>query len=157
MADYLRYLQRQVEKSPARVLLNTECTKEMLDKEKYDALIIAIGADPIIPKLPGIDKPHVYWAPHADAHEVPCGEKVVIVGAGAVGIEAAIDLKKEGKDVTVIEMLDGYQSLNASASGGFDDLMAIIKDLNIPIRLSTKLTEVTDSAVVCTDPRPAKR
>jgi 2,4-dienoyl-CoA reductase-like NADH-dependent reductase (Old Yellow Enzyme family)/thioredoxin reductase len=151
MADYLKYLQVQAAKAPARILLNTECTKEILDKEKYDAVIIAIGADPIIPKLPGIDKPHVHWAPHADAHEVPCGEKVVIVGAGAVGIEAAIDLKKEGKDVTVIEMLDGYQSLNASASGGFDDLMAIIKDLNIPILLSTKLAEVTDNSVICTD------
>jgi NADPH-dependent 2,4-dienoyl-CoA reductase/sulfur reductase-like enzyme len=73
------------------------------------------------------------------------------VGAGAVGIEAAIDLRKEGKAVTVIEMLDGYQSLNASASGGFDDLMALIKELDIPIRLGTKLAEVTDDAVICTD------
>jgi pyruvate/2-oxoglutarate dehydrogenase complex dihydrolipoamide dehydrogenase (E3) component len=40
-------------------------------QEKYDAVVIAIGADPVVPKLPGIDKPHVHWAPLADAHEVP--------------------------------------------------------------------------------------
>jgi 2,4-dienoyl-CoA reductase-like NADH-dependent reductase (Old Yellow Enzyme family)/NADPH-dependent 2,4-dienoyl-CoA reductase/sulfur reductase-like enzyme len=151
MADYVKYLQRQAAKAPARVLLNTECTKEILDREKYDAVIIAIGADPVVPKLPGIDKPHVHWAPKADAHEVPCGDKVVIVGAGYVGIEAAIDLKKEGKDVTVIEMLDGFQSLSSSARGVFDDIMEMVKKLEIPILLSTRLDEVKDDSVLCTD------
>jgi 2,4-dienoyl-CoA reductase-like NADH-dependent reductase (Old Yellow Enzyme family)/thioredoxin reductase len=157
MKRYVKYLERQVEKSPARVLLNTECTKEILDKEKYDAVIIAIGADPIVPKLPGIDKPHVHWAPHADAHEVPCGEKVVIVGAGAVGIEAAIDLRKEGKDVTVIEMAGDYSSLRASSSGGFEDLMKLITDLDIKIMLNTKLTEVTDTEVICSDTKTGEK
>jgi pyruvate/2-oxoglutarate dehydrogenase complex dihydrolipoamide dehydrogenase (E3) component len=125
--------------------------KRYAGPENYDAVIVAIGARPIVPKLPGIDKPHVHWAPHAEAHEVPCGERVVIVGAGAVGIEAAIDLKREGKEVTVIEMMDGYQSLMASASGGFDDLMALIKELDIPVLLGTKLDAVEDDFVLCTD------
>jgi 2,4-dienoyl-CoA reductase-like NADH-dependent reductase (Old Yellow Enzyme family)/thioredoxin reductase len=151
LADYVAYLKRLAARSGAKILLNTECTKDILDAENYDAVIVAIGARPIIPKLPGIDKPHVHWAPHAEAHEVPCGDKVVIVGAGAVGIEAAIDLKREGKDVTVIEMLDGYQSLQASASGAFDDLMNLIRELEIPILLSTRLDAVEDDGILCTD------
>ncbi len=43
----------------ARVLLNTEATPELLKAEKYDAIIAAIGAEPIMPKLPGSDKPNV--------------------------------------------------------------------------------------------------
>ncbi|HLA82635.1 MAG TPA: FAD-dependent oxidoreductase, partial [Thermoleophilia bacterium] len=50
--DYLEYLLRQAEKAPARILLNTEATKETLDAETYDALIIAVGSRPIVPKLP---------------------------------------------------------------------------------------------------------
>ena len=47
--DYLDYLVCQASKAPARILLNTEATKEMLDAEDYDSLIIAVGSKPIIP------------------------------------------------------------------------------------------------------------
>jgi 2,4-dienoyl-CoA reductase-like NADH-dependent reductase (Old Yellow Enzyme family) len=73
--DYVEWLVRQAEKAPARKLLNTEATKELLEKEKYDALIIAVGAEPLAPKLPGIDKPHVCWAPLAEMGKAPVGEK----------------------------------------------------------------------------------
>jgi len=46
-------------------MLQTEATKELLDREKYDAIVLAVGADPIIPKeIPGSEKPHVAWAPY---------------------------------------------------------------------------------------------
>lgn len=151
LADYVTYLKRLAATCGAKILLNTEATKDVLDAENYDAVIVAIGAKPIFPNVAGIDKPHVHWAPHAEAHEVPCGNEVVIVGAGAVGIEAAIDLKREGKNVTVIEMLDSFASLSASASGGMDDLMKLIGDLEIPVQLGTKLTAVEDDAIVCVD------
>ena len=76
-------------------------TKEMLDKEEYDAIIIAVGSEPIVPNLPGIDKPHVHWAPDAELGKVSVGEKIVVIGAGAVGIEAALDYKEQGKDVLI--------------------------------------------------------
>jgi 2,4-dienoyl-CoA reductase-like NADH-dependent reductase (Old Yellow Enzyme family)/thioredoxin reductase len=149
LRDYLKYLNDQVRKSPARVLLNTEATKEILDAENYDAVIIAVGAEPTVPNLPGIDKPHVHWAPKADAGEVEVGNKVVIVGAGAVGIEAAIDLKKEGRDVTVIEMLPDLRNLRVTSSGAAAELMQMVNDLNIPVHLNCRLEEVTDCSVLC--------
>ncbi len=149
MADYLKYLQNQAVTCGAKVLLNTEATPELLEQEKYDGLIIAIGADPLVPELPGIHKPHVHWAPEADAGEVPCGQKVVIVGAGAVGLEAAIDLKRAGKDVTVIELLNSYASLDKSASGGAAEFRTLIKELELDVRLGHKLSEITDDAVRC--------
>jgi NADPH-dependent 2,4-dienoyl-CoA reductase/sulfur reductase-like enzyme len=157
VADYLKYLQRQACKCGARVLLNTEATQELLEKEHYDAVIVAIGAEPIVPKLPGIDLPHVQWAPQADAGEVPCGQKVVVVGAGAVGMEAAIDLKKEGKDVTVIELLNNWSSLQKSASGGAAEFFAIIKELDLDVRLGHKLLEVTPEEVVCENVETGER
>ena len=45
--------------------------------ENYDALIIAVGAEPVIPKLPGIDKPHVHWAPKADLGEIEVGKRLL--------------------------------------------------------------------------------
>ena len=149
MADYVKYLLNQAETCGAKILLNTEATREMLEKENYDGIIVAIGADPIFPKLPGIDKPHVHWAPEVDAGEKPCGQKVVVVGAGSVGLEAAIDLKKEGKEVTVIELQDDYQNLQASSSVIATEMLNVVDELQLEVRLSHKLMEVTDDAVIC--------
>ena len=151
MKDYLDYLQRQVKKAPARILMNTEATKEMLNQEKYDALVVAVGASPIIPRLPGVDKPHVHWAADADMGKVEVGKKVVIVGAGAVGVECAITLGREGHEVEIVEMLPNMMGLMASASGAMRELMDALDALKIPVHLSTRLEEVTDDGVVCSN------
>jgi 2,4-dienoyl-CoA reductase-like NADH-dependent reductase (Old Yellow Enzyme family)/NADPH-dependent 2,4-dienoyl-CoA reductase/sulfur reductase-like enzyme len=147
--DYLNYLLCQANKAPARIRLNTEATKEILDAECFDALIIAVGSKPIVPAIPGIDKPHVHWGPEADSGKVVVGERTVIVGAGAVGIECAIGLKNAGKNAIVIEMAPDLSNLKASAGAAAMELQALIQDLDIPLHLSCKLEEVTDTAVVC--------
>jgi NADPH-dependent 2,4-dienoyl-CoA reductase/sulfur reductase-like enzyme len=147
--DYLDYLVCQANKAPARILLNTEATKEILEVERYDALIIAVGSKPIVPPLPGINKPHVHWAPEADNGKVETGNNTVIVGAGAVGIECAIGLKRKGKNVAVVEMAPDMSNLRASAGGASMELTALVHELDIPIHLNCKLEEVTDTAVVC--------
>ncbi len=157
VTDYLDYLVRQANKAPARILLNTEATKEMLDAEGYEALIIAVGSEPIVPRLPGIDKPHVHWAPEADTGRVVPGNKTVVVGAAAVGVECAIGLKRAGKDVTVVEMAPDMKNLSASAGGVAMELMALVEELQIPIHLNCRLEEVTDSTVVCRDTRTSER
>lgn len=151
LRDYLDWLVRQANKSRARILLGTEATKEILDVESYDSIIIAVGAKPIVPKLPGIDKPHVNWAPYADAGEVEVGDKVVIIGAGSVGIESAISLKKDGKDVTVIEMMPDLRNLMSSSGAVAGELTQIVKDLEIPIKLNCRLEEVKDNSVIYFD------
>ena len=101
----------------------------MLDAEGYEALIVAVGSEPIVPRLPGIDKPHVHWAPDADTGKVIPGDKTVIVGAAAVGVECAIGLKRAGKDVTVVEMAPDMANLRASAGGVAMELMALVEEL----------------------------
>ena len=126
--------------------LNTEATKEILDKENFDALIIAVGAEPIFPKIPGIDKQHVSWAVDAELGNVPVGDKIVIVGAGTIGIEAAIDFKQAGKDVTVIELAEASSMIMAGGARG--QQLQLIKDLNVPIHYGTALTEIHDDKVI---------
>jgi len=156
--EYLDFLVRQAHKAPARILFNTEATKELLDAEGYDALIIAVGSTPLIPPLPGIDKSHVHWAPKADAGTANVGDKTVIAGAGAVGIESAIGLKRNGKDVTVIEMAPDLSNLGVSAGGAAAmELAALIQVMDIPVRFNCRLAEVTDSSVVCLDTKTGER
>jgi len=150
--DYLKWLVRQAENAPAKVLLGVEATKELLDKEKYDAIVIAIGAEPVMPKLPGIDKPHVAWAPDAELGKASVGDKVVIVGAGSVGLEAAIDFRREGKKVTVIELLDqagAMMGLFKSAKNAAREFPMILEAEGIPVHYGVSLTEICDDKVIC--------
>ena len=148
--DYLRYLRCQAAKSPARVLLNTEATRELLDAEGYDALVIAVGAEPVVPDIPGIDKPHVHWSPDADSGAVAVGNKTVIVGAGAVGVESAISLKRAGKDVRILEIASDLSNLMKSAGGAAGmELLAMIEELSIPVHCNCRIEEVADGKVIC--------
>ncbi len=153
--DYLKWLLREVKKYPAKIRMNTEASKELLDQESYDAIILAVGSKPVIPsKIPGIDKPHVHWAPDGEMGKVPVGRKIVIIGGGPVGLEAAIDLKDLGKDVAVIEMLDSEKhriALHKSSKLAGGEMLTIMEEKKIPLHLNNRLEEVRDDKVICRD------
>lgn len=77
--------------------------------QSYDELLIATGASPVRPPLPGIDAAGVFdlrTIPDAQAVDSAAAgaERAVVVGAGYIGLEVAEALRHRGLDVTVIEM-----------------------------------------------------
>lgn len=88
------------------VRLNTPVTPELITAEKPDAVILAIGSEPIIPKIPGAEGKQVYGSHEVLAGaEIPAG-KAVVIGGGLVGMEVAEFLCAKGCTVTVVEMKD---------------------------------------------------
>lgn len=82
-------------------------------REPYDVLILAMGAAPIRPPIPGIDRPGHFTLrnivdmdaiEHWICHEHP--ETATIVGGGFIGLELAEQCHQRGMRVTVIEALD---------------------------------------------------
>ncbi len=76
----------------------------------YDKLLIATGASSTLPPIPGIDSPNVFGLRHLrDARNIlkACAKarRVVIIGAGFVGLEAATALYRQGLEVTVVEKM----------------------------------------------------
>jgi NADPH-dependent 2,4-dienoyl-CoA reductase/sulfur reductase-like enzyme len=146
--DYLHWLRHtadQCKTRGARILLNTEATADILDAEGYDAVILALGADPILPKLPGADLPHVCWAPVAESGTFPVGEKVVVVGGSAVGMEAALNMSLQGKKVTVLEQLEPAQAsmkLKQTAGSGASEISRLFEEREIPLLCGSTLTEI---------------
>ncbi len=153
VGQYLEYLKNQVRHLNARVLLNTEATPELVAKENYDAIIVAIGSEPIIPKVPGIDRPIVHWAPDTIDRGTDVGDNVVIVGAGAIGIEFAIHYAKEGKNVTLVEIADKPTIAGSTAGvlGGEYDLREGLKHEKITLRFGSGLKSVGENSVVIKD------
>ncbi len=104
------YLTGQVEKKAIRVLLSTFATPELVHSMKPDVVIVAIGADPIIPSIPGIDGQNVRTALEVFGREDELGDNIVIIGGGGVGVETALHLAQLGKKVQLIEMTDDLMS-----------------------------------------------
>lgn len=81
-------------------------------RERYDALVLAPGASPLRPPLPGIDLPGIFAL-----RTIPDSRRIrnwiverqvkqaVIVGGGFIGLEMAENLVKRGIAVTLLEML----------------------------------------------------
>ncbi len=100
-----RTLKLKVEKAGIDVRYNTEVTPELVKEIQPDVVMVATGANPIIPPIPGIDGENVYSAAKIEEMDVnELGQNIVILGGGLVGCETAIHLGKNGKNVTVVEM-----------------------------------------------------
>ncbi|MFJ8603523.1 FAD-dependent oxidoreductase [Streptomyces shenzhenensis] len=75
----------------------------------YDKLVIATGARPVRPDLPGVDAPGVHGVQTLDDGQALLdtlahtrGRRAVIVGAGYIGVEMAEALINRGYEVTVV-------------------------------------------------------
>lgn len=105
LKHYKDYLISHVETDPnITVQLSTEATPEMITAAHYDEVLCAIGAEPLIPRIPGVDGENVLWAGHSFFAPERVGETVVVIGGGQVGCETAVHYGTMGKAVTVLEM-----------------------------------------------------
>jgi len=102
LKDYKDYLVRQMKKNGIDVQLKTTATPEMIKSKGYEAVIIAIGAEPVIPNIPGADGKTVINAVDAFGKEKTLGKNVVIIGGDLIGTETGMYLAENGHTVTVL-------------------------------------------------------
>jgi 2,4-dienoyl-CoA reductase-like NADH-dependent reductase (Old Yellow Enzyme family)/thioredoxin reductase len=152
MRKYLDWLIRKTEKDNGiTIKKNREATAETIREEQPDAVIVAVGAEPIIPNILGIEDPKVVWAGDVDLGRVKVGEKVIIAGGGLVGLETALELARQKKQVTVIDMLEEKQ-LAADAPPLLKiGLMQLLKQNNVNFITEVKLEEITKEGVKVID------
>ncbi len=98
------YLKTQIHKLGVEIHLNTEANADMLHGMNVDAVLVATGAAPLIPNIPGVHNPTVTTAWDLLAGRYEVGNQVVVIGGGNVGCETGLYLKKRGVDVTIVEM-----------------------------------------------------
>jgi 2,4-dienoyl-CoA reductase (NADPH2) len=89
-------LARQLDQKGIRSILNQEVDRDLIEKEKPDVVILATGARPITPPIPGADLPHVAQAWDVLSNKTLTGRNIVVIGGGAVGVETALFLAEKG-------------------------------------------------------------
>ena len=141
--DYMNWLIGQVNKRPIDVKLGTKATPETV--QGYDAVLVAIGAAPLILPVPGVEQAKI--AIETLGHEEELGDSVVLIGGGQVGCETALHYAKLGKKVTVMEM-QSELAPDASTTGRNELMTEIAAEPNfIPLTgarcISLTATSVT--------------
>ncbi len=95
-AQLAKDLATQIALRDIAVHVSTEVDASVIDMEKPDAVIVTTGAKPVIPPIPGVDLPHVVQAWDVLSDRVETGERIVVIGGGAVGVETAMFLAEKG-------------------------------------------------------------
>lgn len=142
------YYKAVLDKLGVDIKLNTEATAESILAFSPDAVILATGATPLVPRsIKGIKGDNVY-----SVEDVLSGKKVlenknvVLIGAGMTGIETAEYLGEKGNKVTVIDMLDKVAP-EANQTNVFD-VTSRLKKQGTKFLLGHKLLEITKDSVI---------
>lgn len=130
-------------------------TLERGETVHYDKCLIATGGTPFKPKIEGIDLPHVHvLRSFADCRSLISGlngaKKVVIVGAGFIGLEAAAALKARQLDVTIVA--PGRFPLEHVVGAEVGDFLKSLHESNgVRFRLGQSVGKIERGRVVLTD------
>lgn len=134
------------EKAGAKILTNKEVTAEYVEKESPDALIIAVGSEPLIPPVKGLDGDNVVIVNNYYLEKDKVTDEVVVFGGGLAGCECAIHLGMEGKKVRLVEMRD---ELAPDANVRHRPLLLKEVEKYAEIHTGCRGLEVTGDGVLC--------
>ncbi len=153
VANYLDHLRWQTaqaqEELDLTLKLNNASTAAALKREGFDTIVTATGGNPLLPPIPGIDKPCVVQAIQLFMHpEIAHHAKnVAVIGGGAVGCECAHFLAAEfGKRVTLIEMLPVLMKGLCTANRGH--LIHEMEKLGVQLLNMTRLKSIEDHQII---------
>ena len=114
----------------------------------YDKLVLATGAKPVMPPVSGVDLPGVFTLrTSGDAINIlnwinsKRVRDVVLLGAGAIGIEKAYLLSRKGIKVTLVETL-GHIMPNILDPDMSEEVQIYMKEKGIQLRLNQKVIAI---------------
>ena len=160
-----RDFQRQLVARGVKIMLNQDVDEHLVKKEKPQAIILATGAVPVTPPIPGADLPHVVQAWDVLGGKVRTGRRVVVIGGGAVGVETALLLADRGTlsgdalKFLLLNRAESAEDLYELASRGSKEvvLLEMIEKVGKDIGKSTRWPMMQDAERACIETRTVTR
>ena len=150
-ASFLEYLLRKINRSAVTLRLGTQATAELVAAESPDEVVVAVGAEPVWPDLPGVHGPNVLWAGDVMEGREVAGRNIVVAGTGGMGMEAALHLAQQGKQVQIVELAGGSEM---DRTANFINVIVLkdqLEDLKVYTHPDLVLEEILDGEVVVKD------
>jgi len=134
------------------ILLKKEADAAFVKNMAPDAVVVATGARPLSPVIPGIDAPHVVQAWDVLGGTVGVGTNVVIVGGNAVGLDTALYLADQGTlSPEILHFLmsnraESVETLTELLNKGHKSvtMVEMIKKVGVDIGLTTRWTVMAE-------------
>ena len=141
------YLIRKTRQAGVKIVLNKKAAAEEVLSSSFDAVILATGSSSVIPRIKGIDGPNVLTA-----NEAMCGSpltgRVLVIGGGLVGMEAALQFDEIAEKVTVVEAAGEILTTLEENLNNTQALYAMIERSGINIVTSASVTEIGEGYAV---------
>lgn len=144
--DWVDWSIRQLEKCRVKIHYGRKMTAERLVEKRPDAVILAAGAYPVTPKIPGLEGSQVVDARDLLVGKVKAAGPAVVLGAGYVGMETADFLIAGGIKVTLVEMLNSAPVGRHTAHGYW--LHKRIREGGGRIVLGATVTRIEEGTVI---------
>lgn len=143
---YIEYLKRNVEECGIEIRYNQNVDISSTDKiTSADRIIIAVGASFRKISVRGLDEPQTISPFELYEDKSFANERIVIVGGGLVGVEAAINVARHGGNPIIIEKTDTIARTAYSVNRQHLDLM--LRELSIPIYTEAEVIEVVGKQI----------
>ncbi len=176
-AELARDLATQVGLTDIDLRLNCPVDEVVIKEISPDTVILATGAKPLTPPIPGVELAHVVQSWDVLNDKVHTGKRVVIIGGGAVGVEVALFLAEKGtlsaeavkfllvnraedpeslfelatrgtRDVVLLEMIDKIgKDIGKSTRWG---MLQELSRVGVRTSIETKALEITAAGVKVT-------
>lgn len=121
---------------------------------EYEKLVLSTGSTPVIPRwLKGGDKKNVYTVPKDRIYLDEMKEKlagcrrVVVIGAGFIGVEFSDEFAKHGHEVVLVEKLSHILALAFDPELS-EKIETLLKDRGVNVRTGTGVTEIIGEETV---------
>lgn len=138
-------LQSSLQRLGVEVRLNTRVDRKYVEREKPFALIVATGAQPVRPQIPGVNDMYVFTARDVLEGRSTAVGSVLVAGGGCSGAQTAEYLARAGHTVTLIEA-EG----DIAADAPLDDrtlLIGRLRVLKVNILSHTRLLSIENQVV----------
>ena len=141
-------LEAQAIAEGVEIRCNTEVTAEYAEQEHPDVMILAVGSNPIVPPLKGIEGDNVVVVNNYYLEKEKVKDTVVVLGGGLAGCECAIHLAQEGKKVHLVEMRD---ILAPDANIRHRPILMKMIDQYVEVHTGYQGMEITKEGLLCKD------
>lgn len=145
------WLECQCRKAGVRIELEKEVTLAMVEKIGPHVVIVATGAVPAIPQMPGVTRKNVISASDILTGKAQVERKVVVIGGGTVGVEIADFLAEKGlaESVTIVEMLSEVAIDMEAINRAY--IMQKLFQYGVKIFTNWKAIEIIETGVVAVE------
>jgi len=112
-------------------------------------VVVAVGADPLVPEIPGIEKEKVLTVIQLfEDKKLTIGKEVVVLGAGLVGCEASWYLASQDRSVKVVDVLDRDTILQDEHPANRSMLIRSMEKEGVKILEKREIVRIEEEGVV---------